>query len=121
MHWIADCICAHRLADVDTVQGFMDAVMDELGLHRIDGYVHTFNNGGSVYGPGISAPTLIAESHIQLHTAPERSLLQLKPLPDVSSCRHRLEARHVDGNLNGDRDARSDCAERNRYDRSSVR
>lgn len=83
MHFLADALCSHSLADVDVVQGFMDAVVKELGLHRIEGYVHSFDNGGTVYGSGISAHTLIAESHIQVHTAPERNLLQL----DVHSCR----------------------------------
>lgn len=82
MQFLADVKCGHGLDNVDTVQGFLDSVVKELGLHRIDGYVHTFSNG-SLYGPGISGHVLIAESHIQMHTSPERDLLQL----DVHSCR----------------------------------
>lgn len=61
---------------------FSTDIIQRLDLRIIHQYVSTFENG-SDFGPGISVLLLLAESHLAIHTAPDRHLLNL----DIFSCR----------------------------------
>ena len=61
---------------------FAVGVVQSLNLQIIHQHISTFNNG-SGFGPGVSVLLLLAESHLAIHTAPDRHLLNL----DLFSCR----------------------------------
>ena len=83
MHLVLDVTCKQGLDDGAAVAAFIHNLVALLpGVHiRFGPHVEKFGNGTS-YGPGITAVCIISESHIVVHTAPERRLLQL----DVFSC-----------------------------------
>ena len=73
----------HRLADLEVVRAFLDSVPTEIGMVTIAlPYVCRYE--GSKPGDwGISGFVLIAESHLSVHTFPERGLLWA----DIFSCK----------------------------------
>lgn len=82
MHLIADLVCSKGLDDVGTVQSFMESVIAITDLHIEHFHVQEFSNG-SEFGPGITGMALLSESHMVVHTAPDRQSLNI----DLFSCR----------------------------------
>lgn len=84
MHLIADGIATKGLDSGACVAAFIKNVASILpGVQiRFGPHIEKFGNGTS-YGPGITGIAIISESHIVVHTAPERNLIQI----DVFSCR----------------------------------
>ena len=83
MHLIGDLTCTSRgLADPEVVERFMREVIAETGLHIEHFHLQEFPNG-SEFGAGITGMALLSESHMVVHTAPERGTLNL----DLFSCR----------------------------------
>ncbi len=82
MHLILDITCTKNLNKAEVVSDFILDVVRLLNLHLCFLHIQEFPNGTS-YGPGISGTAIISESHVCVHTAPERNLLQLC----IHSCR----------------------------------
>ena len=74
---------ADRLADLDLIYRFLDTCPDLIGMTKImPPYVFKYN-GKVSEDWGLSGFVLIAESHISIHTFPERDYLSL----DIFSCK----------------------------------
>ena len=73
----------HGLADLELVRALLDTVPHEMGMVKIaPPYVCRYE-GPKPNDWGISGFVLIAESHLSVHTFPERGLLWA----DIFSCR----------------------------------
>jgi len=73
----------HRLADLEVTRAFLDSVPTEIGVVTIAlPYVCRYE-GSKPSDWGISGFVLIAESHLSVHTFPERGLLWA----DIFSCK----------------------------------
>ena len=81
-HLLADVQCRQDLDDLDNVLAFAEAVVAATGLTSQKTVFQVFPNGSS-FGPGITVLHLLSESHLAIHTAPNRSYLNL----DLFSCR----------------------------------
>ena len=82
LHLIVDGI-AHRSLDKSSI--VTDFVLDAVkitGLTIRNLHVQEFADGTS-YGPGISAVALLSESHMTVHTIPQRKMIQV----DLFSCK----------------------------------
>ncbi len=74
---------SEKLADLDVIYGFLDTCPDVIRMTKImPPYVFKYHPKVSADW-GLSGFVLIAESHISIHTYPERSYLSL----DIFSCR----------------------------------
>jgi S-adenosylmethionine decarboxylase len=74
---------AHKLADAELVRALLERVPPEIGMVKItQPYVRRYE-GPNPNDWGISGFVLIAESHLSVHTFPERSLLWA----DIFSCK----------------------------------
>ena len=85
MHLVVDGYGAdpEKLNDVDLVRRFLDEYPDNLGMTKmIPPQVYTYR-GQKPEDWGLSGFVLIAESHISVHTFPERGYINI----DVFSCR----------------------------------
>ena len=82
MHLIGDLRCSHGLDDSKVVESFMRSAIDLCKLTIEHFYIQTFPNG-SEFGPGITGMALLSESHMIVHTAPEREKFNI----DLFSCR----------------------------------
>ena len=82
MHLIADLTCPKGLDDAEGIESFMRQVIQSTGLTIQHFHLQEFKNG-SGFGPGITGMALLSESHMVVHTAPERNTLNL----DLFSCR----------------------------------
>ena len=72
-----------KLKSEDFVHGFLDKLPDEIGMTKINGpHVMTYN-GPKEDDWGVSGFVMIAESHISVHTFPDRSYVNI----DVFSCK----------------------------------
>jgi S-adenosylmethionine decarboxylase len=72
-----------KLKSEDFVHGFLDKLPDEIGMTKINGpHVMTYN-GPKEEDWGVSGFVMIAESHISVHTFPDRSYVNI----DVFSCK----------------------------------
>ena len=72
-----------RLQDVDLLQRFLDEYPDSLGMTKIvPPQVYTYH-GQTPEDWGLSGFVLIAESHISVHTFPDRGYINI----DIFSCR----------------------------------
>jgi len=84
-HFTMDCYgcLGERLSDLDLIYRFLDTCPDLIGMTKImPPYV--FKYAGKVSEDwGLSGFVLIAESHISLHTFPDKQYLSL----DVFSCK----------------------------------
>ncbi len=66
-HLIIDLWGARRLDDVDHMEGVMRMAVAAAGAELLHIHLHRFGGGG-----GISGVAVLAESHISVHTWPER-------------------------------------------------
>jgi len=89
-HVVLDCYGCDpwRLASLEEVYGFLDRTPDLLGMHKVmPPYVLKFAPDPPCTAPdedaGISGFVIIAESHISLHSWPEKRFLSV----DVFSCK----------------------------------
>jgi S-adenosylmethionine decarboxylase len=73
----------HLLADASLVQGMLESYPDLLGMAPICPPVVVRYQGPVPEDWGISGVVMIAESHIAVHTFPERGMLWA----DIFSCR----------------------------------
>jgi S-adenosylmethionine decarboxylase len=72
-----------RLKDEDLVHGFLDTYPDTIGMNKImPPQVYTYH-GRTPEDWGISGFVLIAESHISVHTFPDRGYINI----DIFSCK----------------------------------
>jgi S-adenosylmethionine decarboxylase len=78
---ICDAICSQNLSDSKNIDVFAHGLIDSLGLHCEDQIVKVFKNGTS-FGPGVTGLFLLSESHLTIHTTPEKRKLYL----NVFSC-----------------------------------
>ena len=66
-----------KLKSEDFVHGFLDKLPDEIGMTKINGpHVMTYN-GPKEEDWGVSGFVMIAESHISVHTFPDRSYVNI--------------------------------------------
>lgn len=92
MHLIIDGYGGERgkMEDTDFIHKFLDAYPSTLGMRKItQPYVYTYH-GPKPEDWGVSGFVIIAESHISVHTFPERAYLNL----DVFSCKE-FDAAHA--------------------------
>ena len=85
MHLVVDGYGAspEKLADADLVYRFLDAFPDAIGMTKvIRPQVYTYH-GQKAEDWGVSGFVVIAESHISVHTFPERGYINV----DIFSCR----------------------------------
>jgi S-adenosylmethionine decarboxylase len=82
MHLIADLLTDEGLTSAKNVEAFIRSVVLISGLTIVHLHVQEFTNG-SAFGPGITGMALLSESHMVVHTAPERSSLNI----DLFSCK----------------------------------
>ena len=85
LHLTADlsrCQCeSHWLTDADLLLASCVQTVQATGLQAVGQLVHSFP--GSVHGPGgVTATVLLAESHLCVHTWPEKAAVTL----DVYVC-----------------------------------
>jgi len=73
----------HRLADLELVRALLDRVPLEIGMVKIAPPHVCRYEGSKPSDWGISGFVLIAESHLSVHTFPERGLLWA----DIFSCK----------------------------------
>jgi len=66
-HLILDLWGADRLGDLDYIDGAMRDAVDAAGATLLHIHLHHFGGGG-----GVSGVAVLAESHISVHTWPER-------------------------------------------------
>ena len=72
-----------RLQDVDLVYHLLDAYPDQIGMIKISQPKVSKYVGAKPQDWGVSGFVLIAESHISIHTFPERSYINV----DIFSCK----------------------------------
>ena len=73
-----------KLSDVSLISDLLDTFPDKLEMHKImPPYVFKYHGGEVKEDWGISGVVLIAESHIALHTFPEKEFFTL----DIFSCK----------------------------------
>ena len=85
MHLVVDGYATNRerLSDVDLVRRFLDEHPEAIGMTKmIPPQVYTYSGEMSADW-GVSGFVLIAESHISVHTFPDRGYINV----DVFSCR----------------------------------
>ncbi|MEO8935979.1 MAG: adenosylmethionine decarboxylase [Burkholderiaceae bacterium] len=70
-HWLIDCygVDAVRLADASMLEAMLCAAAADAGARRLFQHFHRF---GSTAESGVTGVVLLAESHITIHTWPER-------------------------------------------------
>ena len=85
MHLIIDGYSgnAQKMQDVDFIYQLLDAYPSQIGMTKISPPKVSKYIGSKAEDWGISAFVLIAESHISIHTFPERSYINI----DIFSCK----------------------------------
>ena len=82
-----------KLADLGMISNLLDIYPDKLNMHKImPPYVFKYDGGEVKEDWGVSGIVLIAESHIALHTFPEKGFFTL----DIFSCKEFDVRRGVD-------------------------
>ena len=74
---------AQKLQDADLVYQLLDVYPDQIGMVKIAAPKVSKYHGAKPQDWGISGFVLIAESHISIHTFPERSYINI----DIFSCK----------------------------------
>lgn len=75
---------AHKLQDELLVRELLDIYPDAIGMTKIsEPLVHRYTDGKVPVDWGVSGFVLIAESHISVHTFPDRGYLNV----DIFSCK----------------------------------
>lgn len=82
MMLIGDLTCSQYLNDPKVIETFMRQAIAATGLQIAHFHIQEFKNGSS-FGPGITGMALLSESHMVVHTAPERRGFNL----DLFSCK----------------------------------
>jgi S-adenosylmethionine decarboxylase len=77
MHLIVDLWGASRLDDIDHIEATLREAVEEAGATLLHIHLHHFTPNG-----GVSGVAVLAESHISIHTWPERDYAAL----DVFMC-----------------------------------
>lgn len=73
-----------KLSDIGLISNLLDVYPEKLEMHKImPPYVFKYDGGDIKDDWGISGVVLIAESHIALHTFPEKEFFTL----DIFSCK----------------------------------
>lgn len=73
-----------KLSDIGLISNLLDIYPEKLAMHKImPPYVFRYDGGEVKEDWGISGVVLIAESHIALHTFPEKEFFTL----DIFSCK----------------------------------
>jgi S-adenosylmethionine decarboxylase len=76
---------AHKLQDEALVHDLLDKYPAAIGMTKIsEPFVYRYTTGAVPEDWGVSGFVLIAESHISVHTFPERGYLNV----DIFSCKH---------------------------------
>lgn len=83
-HYILDAQVSRvlLLSDRAVIEELLVSLVAVLGVNLRHSHVEEFSNG-TAFGPGITALGLLSESHIAIHTAPERQALWV----DIYSCK----------------------------------
>ena len=70
-HWLIDCygVDAARLADASMLEAMLCAAAADAGARKLFQHFHRFDSTGE---SGVTGVVLLAESHITIHTWPER-------------------------------------------------
>lgn len=76
MHLLLDAKCKFGMNGCREVSDFMMDVINVTGLHLRHLHVQEFYTG-EPSGPGISGIALLSESHLNVHTWPERQTIQM--------------------------------------------
>ena len=76
LHWLIDFfgVDAARLADATALETLLVAAAHEAGAQIVFRHFHRFGNDN---GAGVTGVVLLAESHITIHTWPERGYAAL--------------------------------------------
>jgi len=74
VHLMIDCYgCPQdKLADVDFIANFLDAFPEKINLNRLSRPQVFKYNGGQADEHGVSGVVLVSESHISVHTFPQK-------------------------------------------------
>ena len=73
-----------KLDSLDVIWNLLNKIPDMIGMHKItQPYVFTYEDANHPDKYGISGVVIIAESHISIHTFPEKQFATI----DVYSCR----------------------------------
>jgi S-adenosylmethionine decarboxylase len=85
MHLIIDGYSgnAQKMQDVDFIYQLLDAYPSQIGMTKISPPQVSKYTGSKPEDWGVSGFVLIAESHISIHTFPERSYINI----DIFSCK----------------------------------
>ncbi len=85
MHLVVDGYDADpaKLTNADLLRGFLDVYPEELGMHKISKPTVLTYNGPKPEDWGLSGFVIIAESHISVHTFPDRRYVNI----DIFSCK----------------------------------
>lgn len=84
IHLIADLDGCTRLDDLSAVEAALRAAVEAAGVHLIGLKLHHFGPG-----QGVTGVALLAESHISIHTWPERAFAAV----DIFVCAGEAQAR----------------------------
>jgi len=73
-----------KLASVETITNFLDTLPEKIGMTKImPPYVFKYDGGDKPEDWGVSGFVIIAESHISIHTFPEKGYFSI----DIFSCK----------------------------------
>ena len=76
-HLLLDLWGANNLEDPDQVEQVLSAAAEAAGATVLHAHIHRFESGG-----GVSGVVVLAESHISIHTWPERNFAAI----DIFMC-----------------------------------
>ena len=97
-HLIVDLWGASRLDDLQFIKTTLEKTINECGATLLHIYLHRFTENG-----GVSGVALLAESHVSIHTWPERNYAAVdvfmcgdaSPTPAISILRQAFQPRSI--------------------------